>query len=278
MGKPPPYTEWHGNHYRAKLRIPEQLRFHFPINKSGTRFKKFLFENLHTDDDVEAATAAQAFVHRMQRLFGRIARRDRIPAGLLSEAQRWQNALRDDTRPSNSEDASAEPITAEELQSLGLEQHYSEFDALVDRAYDLQDKIGHARTMRFFNLASGRTTSIYAEMEDWLRFQTYSPATHARYRKTVEDLIAWCRSNRIPGTIEAINVKRAGRFLSRRGNRDRKAIANERAALSSLWNWSNAQLMSDLRAQVEPQEGWTGDRGENPWRNFGAHVSSDTDK
>lgn len=279
-GKPPPYTEWHGNHYRAKLRIPEQLRFHFPIGESGTRFKKFVYENLRTDNPADAASAAQAFVSRMKRRFRRLARRDRTPPGLLSEARRWRTNVAPEDNPmfSSGSSASGEPINAEELHALGLEQRYSEYDALVDRAYDLEDKIGQARAVRFFNLASGRTTSIAAGIEDWLRSESYSAATCARYRRTVKDLIRWCRSNRIPAEIEAINAQRARRFLSRRSNRDQKAIANERAALSRYWDWSNNHLVSDLMSRSHGLEGWTGDRGDNPWRDVGAHVSSKAQK
>lgn len=279
-GKPPPYTEWHGNHYRAKLRIPEQLRFHFPIDESGTRFKKFVYENLRTDDPREAAPAALAFVDRMQRRFRRLARRDRTPPGLLSEAQRWRKNIPPEDNPLTARGlpASGQPINAIELHALDLEQRYSEFDALVDRAYELEGKIGNARTMRFFNLASGRTTSIAASAENWLRSESYSAATRAKYRRTVEDLIKWCRSSRIPAEMEAINAQRARRFLSRRTNRDQKSIANERATLSRLWDWSNVQLVSDLMSRTRDLEAWSGDRGDNPWRNVGAHVSSSTRK
>ncbi|MBR0812159.1 hypothetical protein JQ544_11535 [Bradyrhizobium diazoefficiens] len=278
IGKAPPYTEWHGNHYRAKLRIPEQLRFHFPIDESGTRFKKFLYANLRTDNPIEAASAAQAFVDRMQRRFRRIARRDRTPPGLLSEARRWRNNIAPEENPiiPGGSPEAGQPVNAEELHALGLEQRYSEYDALVDRAYDLLDNIGHARAMRFFNLASGRTTSLAASVEDWLRSESYSAATCARYRKTVKDLINWCRSNRIPAEIEAINAQRARRFLSRRNNRDQKAIANEKATLSRLWDWFNVHLMSDLMSRTHDFEVWTGDRGDNPWRDVGAQASSNT--
>ncbi|SCB52111.1 hypothetical protein GA0061098_1016168 [Bradyrhizobium shewense] len=274
-GKPPPYTEWHGNSYRAKLRIPEKLRFHFPIDQSETRFKRFVYENLRTDDPEEARAAALAFVDRMQSRFRRIARRHQLPAGLLSESQRWRSALATKVLSLGLNGAATgASINANGLQSLGLEQRQSEFDALVDRAYDLQERIGHARAVRFFNFVVGRTTAVSAEMEGWLRSKAYSMATRARYRKIANSLIEWCHSNRIPATIEAINTKRAQRFLSRRGDQYRKAAANERAALTQLWDWSNARLMFDLKAYIEAHEHWTGDSGDNPWRDVGAQASS----
>jgi hypothetical protein len=115
-------------------------------------------------------------------------------------------------------------------------------------------------------------------MEDWLRSETYSAATRRRYRKTVEDLIDWCRFNRIPAEVEEINVRRATRFISRHSNRNSKAIANERATLSRLWDWSNAHLMSQLISRADNLDGWAGDRGDNPWRKDGAHVSSSAQK
>lgn len=275
-GKPPPHTEWHGNYYRAKLRIPEQLRIHFPIDESGSRSKKFLYENLRTDDPAEAAEAAQAFVVRMQRRFKRLARRDRIPSGLLSEARRWSSNLTPENNPAiqRGEVASGSSIDAEELEALGFEPLYGEGDALLERAYDLEEKIGLARAMRFFNLATGRTTLIATAMEDWLRSKPYTAATRRKYQKAVENLIDWCRSNRIPAAIEEITVQRATRFISRHDSRNSKAINNEKAALSSLWECSNASLMSELISRAGSLEDWAGDRGDNPWREVGAHVSS----
>jgi hypothetical protein len=275
-GKPPPHTEWHGNHYRAKLRIPEQLRIHFTIDESGSRFKKFLYENLRTDDPAEAAEAAEAFVVRMQRRFKRLARRDRIPSGLLSEARRWSSNLTPENNPAiqRGQPAPGPPIDAEDLEALGLERPYTEGDALVDRAYDLEERIGTARAMRFFNQATGRTTPIATAMEDWLRSRPYTAATRRKYQKTVEDLIDWCRSNRIPAAIEEINFQRATRFISRHGSRNSKAIDNERAALSSLWERSNERLMAESISRAGNLEDWAGDRGDNPWREVGAQASS----
>ncbi|NYG46516.1 hypothetical protein GGD67_003987 [Bradyrhizobium sp. IAR9] len=216
----------------------------------------------------------------MQRRFRRFARRDRTPPGLLSEAQRWRNNIPAEDNPltASGSPASGQPINAEDLHALGLEQRYSEFDALVDRAYELDDKIGNARALRFFNLASGRTTSIAASAESWLRSESYSAATRDRYRRTVEDLINWCRSCRIPAEMEAINARRARRFLSRRINRDQKAIVNEKATLSRFWDWSNFHLVADLMSRTGDLEAWSGDRGDNPWRDVGAHVSSNKKK
>lgn len=212
----------------------------------------------------------------MQRRFKRLARRDRIPPGLLSEARRWRSDLTPDNNPSiqRGQPASGPPINAEDLEALGLEQPYTPGDALADRAEDLEEKIGSVRAMRFYNLACGRTTSIATIMEDWLRSKSYTGATRRKYQKTVEDLIDWCRSNRIPADIEEINVQRATRFISRHSSRNSKAVANERAALSSLWKWSNERLMSELKSRADNLEDWAGDRGDIPWREVGAQASS----
>lgn len=196
--------------------------------------------------------------------------------GLLSEAQRWKKAINSDVNSASSDQSlsTADAINVEELEALGIDQRYTEFDALVDRAYDLERRLGHARTMNFFNLASGKTKPISDAMESWLSSEEYSPATQARYRKIIENLIVWCRSRRIPPVIEAIDSKRASKFLERHSDRQEKAIANERAALSRLWQWSTTQLMSKLKSQIAGHEDWIGDTGENPWRKVGAHVSS----
>jgi hypothetical protein len=279
-GKPPPYTEWHGNHYRAKLRIPEELRIYFPIDGSSSSYKTFLYENLRTDDPSQAELAARVFVDRMRRLFARKARGDQAPRGLLSEAARWRNNLppKDNPLLQDGQPTTGPAINAEELEALGLVQQYTEADALVDRAYELEDRMGSARAMQFFKLASQRTTPIASGMEDWLQSESYSGATCERYRRIVHNLIGWCESNRLSAHIEEINSQRAARFLSRGGDRNEKVIANERAALSRLWDWSNARLMLELKSQSAGLDDWTGDHGPNPWRKGGAHVSSGAHK
>jgi hypothetical protein len=245
----------------------------------GSGYKTFLYENLRTDDPAEAALAAKVFVDRMRRLFARRAGENQ-PLGLLSEARRWRSNLPPEDSLSNQleQPTSGPPINAEDLEALGFGQQYTEADALVDRAYELEDVMGTARAMRFFNLASKRTTPIASSMDDWLQSEAYSAATCVRYRRTVQDLIAWCGSNRIPADMEEINHPRAARFLSRRGDRNGKAIANEKATLSRLWDWSNARLMTLLTPQSAALDGWTGDHGANPWRKGGAHVSSNAQR
>lgn len=283
-GKPPPFTEWHGNTYRGKVRIPEGLRFLFPVKERGkpratTAFKRFLYKDLGTCDRNEAAEAANAFVAKARRLFTRMGCQGSNPDELRPEAQRWRKAIEADPNsiPSSPIDLQATiPMTLEELEALETDPIYSEFDALVDRATDLQWELGHARTMVFFNIASGKTRPINEAIEDWLRSTEYSTATQKRYRKVVETLADWCVARRIPPMIEAIDPKRAHSFLARKPNSVRrdKATANERATLSRLWQWSNAKLASDLRSKIEGHEDWIGDLGENPWRKIGAQVSS----
>ena len=253
---------------------------HFPIDEPGCGYKTFLYENLRTDDPSQAGLAAQVFVNRMRRLFARKAKGDQTPQGLLSEAARWRSNLPPKGNPpiKGGQPAAGPPINMQELEVLGFEQQYTEADALVDRAYALEERMGSARAMRFFKLASDRTTAIATIMNDWLRSESYSGATCERYGRIVQSLIGWCESNRISADLEEINRQRADRFLSRRGNRNDKAIANERAALSRLWDWSNAHLMLELRSQSAGLDDWTGDRGANPWRKERAHVSSTAKK
>lgn len=253
---------------------------HFPADKSGTAYKTFLYKNLGTSDPIEAAKAAQEFVKQKRRIFLRKAGGDRSSQGLLSEARRWRSNIRPEDNRSiqQGEPASGPAICAEQLEELGLEQEYTEGDALVDRAYDLEAASGTARAMRFFNLSSGRTTPIADTLDEWLRSETYAVATCNRYRRTVKELIDWCRSSRIPADMEEIDDHRAARFLSRSNDRNSKTIANEKATLSSLWEWFNSQLMARLVADANGLNEWIGDHGDNPWRKGGAHVSSDVNK
>lgn len=282
IAKPPPFTEWHGNTYRAKIRIPEELRHLFPVMERGrpsakTSLKRFLYKDLQTDDPDEAAVAATVFVAKMRKRFRRMGRQDGKLSELRPEVLRWRKAI--ETSPnsnifSQAQTQNAAPITAEELMALETAPVYSEADALVDRAYEIENTRGHARAMSFFNLASGRTRLISEAMEGWLQSEKYSDATRKRYRKVVEALIEWCKDHRILPVIEEIDSKRANRFLSNHPSRQTKASDNERAALSRLWHWSNTKLMSDLKLNLEGHEVWIGDLGENPWRRIGAQKSS----
>lgn len=253
---------------------------HFPVDEPGCGYKTFLYENLRTDDPSQAKLAAQVFVDRMRRLYARKAKGDQTPRGLLSEAARWRSNLppKDNPPIQGVRPTTGPPINVEDLEVLGLEQQYTEADALVDRAYALEDRMGSARAMHFFKLASERTTAIATIMKEWLRSESYSRATCERYGRIVQNLIGWCESNRISADLEEINRQRAARFLSRRGTRNDKAIANERAALSRLWDWSNTHLMLEIRSQSTGLDDWTGDLGANPWRKGRAHVSSTAKK
>jgi hypothetical protein len=71
-------------------------------------------------------------------------------------------------------------MTVEELENLKTDPVLSELEKLAHRAHDLEVKLGHTRTMSFFNLASGETRAIGNEMENWLQLAAYSRATEER--------------------------------------------------------------------------------------------------
>lgn len=273
--KLPPFTEWHGNGIRAKVRIPEELRFLFPVETQGhrtakTKWKRFLYRNLETSDPAVADLAAREFVAAARKLFNRLGRKGIDHKMLRAEAYRWSKAIKADPnscKPPLTEQSNLPPISPEELEELLEQAVFSEFDALVDRAYDLEQQSGHARTLHFFNLASGRCRPIRTEGEEWLKSPKYSPATRNKYRKLIEVLITWCNTNRIRPLIEEMDSRRVHRFLSRRTAlvRNEKAKANEKAALGSLWRWSNAKLKTNIESKFEGREHWIGDTGNNPW-------------
>lgn len=79
-------------------------------------------------------------------------------------------------------------------------------------------------------------------METFYAQKDWKPRTKADHRRAMEMLETWCRENRVPFTVEAINRKRAGQFIGAMASDTTRPLSNQSinkyiSALSTYWDW-----------------------------------------
>jgi integrase len=92
----------------------------------------------------------------------------------------------------------------------------------------------------FVDVAEGRSTPLNALLDDWLLEKGYAARTEAAFRHGIKQLTEWCKDSDTPATIEAINRRAVGKFITDTFIRLRidPATANKSiTGLRAYWTW-----------------------------------------
>lgn len=176
------YLEWHRGLIRVTVPIPKSLQ----ASVGSTRVKR----SLHTDSPANAERIKHAVIHELKAI---IAAAERPREGLIGEAMGWRCDLNsyDDDR----------------------EREALEF-VLLDRAEEIETKSGYRTAKEFVAIAQGRATPVNSLLDSYLASCGLAARTKDGIKRTVRVYERWATSNGEPTTVENIDRKVAGRFVS----------------------------------------------------------------
>ena len=150
---------------------------------------------------------------------------------IANEALGWREAMltaRQGDGKGHSEDDDSEAFI------MGLISDRSEQIHAKDRAK------GHL----FDGLATGRATPLELHLETWLseggQHGQFQERTKGDHRRAVKELGEWLSKEYLGATLEAVDRRNAGRFMSEhllRSGRANKTITKAISSLSSYWTW-----------------------------------------
>lgn len=176
------YLEWHNGSIRVTVPVPKPLQ----ETLGATRLKR----SLKTDSPANAERIKHGVIHELK---ARIARASNPAAGITAEAMEWRETL-----AANDDHRAREAI---------------EF-LLLDRAEELESKRGRQVAKEFAAVALGEATPVDALLDSYLSTCGLKPRTQDGIRRCVRVYREWAESNGEPITVEQINRKVAGRFVS----------------------------------------------------------------
>lgn len=220
------YLERHGQQWRVQVKVPEKAR--------SVLGKSRLVRPLHTDSLANANRLKYRVVAELKEEIARAEldarRREREEADQLTkEAFAWRA------------DIEAEKERSEELDQDGMPRAGVVSDVLADRAEEIEKREGSERASYFYKVASGLEMPILSLVDVWLAERAdMKPRQRIDYRRAVSKFVAWLAEVKLPGSIEAVNRKIAGRYVSD-AMVDRavhwKTANKDISGLSVYWKW-----------------------------------------
>lgn len=220
------YLEWHGQQWRVQVKVPVKAR---PILG-----KSRLVRPLHTDSLANANRLKHRVVAEFKETIARAEvearRREHEEADKLTEeAFAWRDSLH------------AENDGPERLDDDGMPIDGIASSLIVDRAEEIEKAEGFERASYFYKVATGRETPIMSVVAAWIAERAHTkPRQQIDYRRAVSKFVGWLAEAKLPGAIEAVNRKMAGRYVSEAmvGKGVHWKTANKDiSALSVYWKW-----------------------------------------
>lgn len=150
-------------------------------------------------------------------------------------------------------------------------------DHITDWAEQAGKRHGAEAGSTLRRLALGEATPLMLHVPDWLHEGgvkgPFEPGTKVQHERTLAELVGWMKQAKLAPTVEAVDRRAAGRFVTEclaRSGRQGKTIARIVSSCRSYWTYL-------LRKGIAP-----GDK--NPWDNQAPHkgslkgVSEDTER
>ncbi|MFY9626989.1 MAG: DUF6538 domain-containing protein, partial [Methylocystis sp.] len=227
------YIEKRRNGYYAVVEVPPSLR------KAVGR--KRLRKTLATPDKVTAKARVWAVVADLKAQI-EAARQATMGDAAQDEARALRTALRSATSPD--EDETLRDVIADRANELRGDPIGN--DLLTGYEFDAERE---RRATAFHQLATGQVTPLDEHLEQWLAEMPYAPRTKSDHRRAVRRLKEWGVE-----TVEAVNRKRAGEFVSwllrphdgAGWTGDRASAAKCKSALSSYWVWMGRKGLAEV--------------------------------
>jgi integrase len=253
------HLEWHGATIRVVVRVPPAL---IPIIG-----KNKLKEPLRTGSPRDAEVLKWAVIARLKARL-RDAKIGRSDDPLVAEALAWRKA--------------------KQAEEQALEEGKISFDdaavdwALDDRAARVRREQGSARADLLTCIATGVATPLGALVDEWLREKEYSGRAEVAFRHAVRLLGEWCAEADVTPSLEAIDRRVAGRFITDRFISAGKAAATTNKAITGLrsyWRWLaqrghlpegnpwEKQSVSDKTRERRRKQREPGERDKRPFTN-----------
>jgi integrase len=117
-------------------------------------------------------------------------------------------------------------------------------DLIGDRVEDIRREHGDAAAGAFGSIAAGVATPALHYLSDWLREGgargPYQPRTKRQLEGDLKELEEWMRGAKLAPTLEAIDRRAAGRYVTEhltRAGLDAKTVQRKVSACRSYWVW-----------------------------------------
>ena len=222
------YLEWHGKQWRVAIPVPRSLQK--AVGK--TKLKR----SLKTDSLTVANSLKWKAIAELR------AEMRKASAGsphdpLLQEALAMREALQ-------AGDESCHGISAEEailLRADELRGQPVDTDEDQEPVYDPDRE----EAAGFYHaVATGRATPLTAFLEEYHRQEVNrKERTKGDDKRALKYLEAWCRSNHVRPTLEALDRRTAGRFIgdlpkiATSGTLSNRTVNKYTSSLSNYWRW-----------------------------------------
>ena len=204
------HLEWHKGKIRVTLGVPKSLQ-----NVLGkTRVKR----SLNTDSPATAERVKHGVIQQLKDELSAAANAANIgEPNHLQDGLEWREALE--------------------------EAHGREREALTflvsDRAEEIEAKDGYHKAQEFAQVAFGTLTPILMMLEPYLREKDMRDRSKGDARRAVTAYIHWAEERGAPLSVEAVDRKIAGRFVSERllAQMEKKTAQKYLSFLSGYWTW-----------------------------------------
>lgn len=221
------YLEWHGQQYRVQVKVPEAAR--------SILGKSRLVQPLHTDSLANANRLKHRVVAELKEQIARAEleakRRSREETDkVLEEAFAWRADIEAERQRPEELDEGGIPIGNDTLQSV-----------LYERALEIEKTEGEDRASTFYKVAIGLATPVTSFIDAWLAERAdMKPRQRIDYKRAVRKFVAWLADVKLPGSLEAMDRKIAGRYVSEAmvaKGVHWKTANKDISALSVYWKW-----------------------------------------
>lgn len=204
------HLEWNGDKIRVTIAVPRPLQ----AKLEKTRIKR----SLETDSPAEAERIKHKVIQQLKDELREAAGAAGLTTSHLQVGLEWRKALEDvSDRGQN-----------EALKFL-----------VVERAEEIEAKEGYHKAHEFAQVAFGELTPILSLLEPYLREKDMRERSKGDARRAVAAYIEWAEANGAPLSVEMIDRKVAGRFVSERllAQMEKKTAQKYLSFLSGYWTW-----------------------------------------
>ena len=205
------HLEWHKGMIRVTLGVPKALQ--------GIVGKTRIKRSLNTDSPANAERIKHGVIQQLKdELHAAATSSSSGTAGHLQDGLEWRAAL---------------DGVGSTREGEALRFH------VVDRAEEIEAKEGYQKAQEFAQVAFGKLTPILSLLEPYLKEKDMRERSKGDARRAVAAYIEWAGQNNAPMSIEGIERKVAGRFVSERllAQMEKKTAQKYLSFLSGYWTW-----------------------------------------
>lgn len=204
------HLEWHKGKIRVTLGVPKALQN--VLNK--TRIKR----SLNTDSPATAERIKHGVIQQLKDELSAAANAANVGgADHLQDGLGWREAL----------------------ESVGSRDREALTFLVTDRAEEIEARDGYRKAQEFAQVAFGTLTPITVMLEPYLREKDMKERSKGDARRAVAAYVQWAEESGAPLSVEAVDRKIAGRFVSERllAQMEKKTAQKYLSFLSGYWTW-----------------------------------------